>query len=227
VENSIRTIIWDLDGTMLDSFGLYVDILQDILPLHELSLPDESILQKNYHGSFHESLSNSLGGAVESKVIDEIIDEFVKEQNTHYEIVDHHLYPDALKLARAAHEAGKQQIVVSNRDHINRLNASPRSIVERSELKEMISVVVSGDDSIHRKPNKEVIEHLLNDGTVVPHETVVIGDQFVDALFAKNIGAKAILVGRDYHQPKHMERLGDDWYSYVAIVRSLEQIKIH
>jgi HAD superfamily hydrolase (TIGR01549 family) len=227
LDKETKTIIWDLDGTMLDSFGLYVDLLRDILPRHGMVLPDEDLLAKNYHGSLHESLGNSLGGAASEDSVNAIIDDFVREQNVHYEVVDHHLYQDALELAQTAKAARKQQVVVSNRDHINRLNASPRSIVERSELKEMISIVVSGDDSIHRKPNKEVIEHLLNDGIVVPEETVVIGDQFVDALFARNIGATAILVSRGNHQPEHMERLGDDWQSYVTIVSSLKQIKIH
>ncbi len=79
---------------------------------------------------------------------------------------------------------------------MGRLNASPRSIIERSKLNGIIDMVICGDDSQHRKPHPEVIAPLINGGEIVPERTVVVGDQFVDAEFARNIGSKALVVSR-------------------------------
>lgn len=211
---------------MIDSFGLYGEILAGILPKHGLEMPSVEIMAKNYHGSLKDSISHALGGGIVDELVNQLVHEFVAEQNEHYEIIEHHLFPDAVDLARRAHDCSITQVVVSNRDHTGRLNASPRSIVDRSELAGKIDDVVCGDDSVHRKPKPEVVEHLLANGVVVPETTVVIGDQFVDALFAKSLGARAILVCRDRPEPEHMDRLGTDWHEYVTIVDSLNKVDV-
>lgn len=221
-----RQIIWDLDGTLVDSFGLYGEILAEILPRHGMPIPEESVLFHNYHGGLDESISNALGGNISSETLEVIVRDFLEIQHAHYEVVDHHLYPDALRLAKRAKEAEIFQVVVTNRAHEGRRNASPRSIVERSELGSFIDAVVCADDTEHRKPKREVVASLIQDGRLVPAETVVIGDQFVDAELARNLDAKAILVRRSDNPIAHMERLGSNWEEYVTIVSSLDEVKV-
>lgn len=223
---SIKTILWDLDGTMLDSFGILKDILGEIVPVHGLSLPADAEMRTHFHGSLVESIANIVRLEVDNETVGQILSEFLHVQNDHYDVIEDHLLDDAVRLARKAHKLGLTQIVVSNRDHLNRLNASPRSIVQRSELKHYMSHVISGDDSEHRKPLPAVLGKLLTDGTVVPNETLVIGDQFVDALFAKNIDARAIIVNREGSELAHLEKLGDDWQSFAQIVSTLDEVSL-
>lgn len=220
-----KSIIWDLDGTLIDSFGIYTEVLAEILPQYGWPMPPEQTLIENYHGSLTDTISNVLGG-VEPDELESIIQDFLQAQNGHYEIIDHHFYPDALEFAKRAHSKGLFQAIVTNRNHMGRLNASPLSIVERSVLKDLIDTVVCGDDTEHRKPSAAVVDTLLAEGKIIPEETVVIGDQYVDAELARNLGAKAILVNRGTQPIAHLDRLGKNWQNDVQIVRSLNEVTV-
>jgi len=225
IDPSIKTLIWDLDGTLLDSFGVLAESLAAILPGHNKVMPTEAVLRANFHGSLEDTIDNSLGG-IDPDKLHRIVQDFLAHQNMIYEVIEDHFYPDALALAGRAHAAGKTQIIVTNRGHINRLNASPRSIVERSKLKEYIDYVICGDDSEHRKPRSAVIETLLHEGIINPAETLVIGDQIVDAQFAQNLTARGLLISRDGDSRAMQEKLVSDNIQLVHIINSLDEVDL-
>lgn len=225
IDQETTSLIWDLDGTLLDSFGVFQEVLAEILPTHDLLLPPLEVLVNNYHGSLADSISNALGG-LEEPELKALVQDFLTAQNSHYEVIEHHIFPDALRLAQRANKRGLTQILVTNRDHEGRLLASPKSIVERSALKSLIDVIICGDDSEHRKPKPEVIGDLLEEGGLNPELTIVIGDQFVDGEFARNLGTKAVLVSRNNEQIAHMNKLGTDWQDYINIVDSLDAVTV-
>jgi phosphoglycolate phosphatase-like HAD superfamily hydrolase len=135
------------------------------------------------------------------------------------------LFEDAIDLARRAHRAGKRQIVATNRPHgIDRGNGSPRNLVANSRLREVVDGILCGDDSEYRKPYREFLEARFGPALIELGEIMVIGDQFVDAEFAHNIGCKAILVTRT-DKIAHLERL-DSGEQYVDIVLSLHSVKV-
>lgn len=220
VPEQTSTFIWDLDGTLIDSFGVFEAVLSEVLPGYNRELPSREIMLQNYHGSLEDSISAVLGG-VSGQELSEIVQDFVRAQNPHYADIDSHVFPDALRLAMRASEAGVTQIVVTNRAHEGRMNASPRYIVQNSELRSLIDVVISGDDGEHRKPKPEV----LGSQKIVPENTLVIGDQFVDGEFARNLGVRAVLVARGAEIP-HLERLGDSWQNHITAVQSLDEVHL-
>jgi len=60
---------------------------------------------------------------------------------------------------------------------------------------------------------------------LTPAEAVVIGDQFVDAQLARNIGARAILVRRNGDIP-HLDTLLHHDPEDIVVVDSLEGIEV-
>lgn len=187
------TVLWDLDGTLIDSFGIFCDVLGTVLPLFDRQLPESRIIAQNFHGSLKESIGGGLG-LEPGQELDAIATAFLAEQDRHYEVVEHHLYNDALTIAEAGAGRKLRQVIVTNREHAGRQLASPRSIVARSSLKDCITEIICADDCEHRKPNPAVLDFLaspIDRGT-----TIMIGDQHVDAAFARNLGVQAIIVNR-------------------------------
>jgi phosphoglycolate phosphatase-like HAD superfamily hydrolase len=218
-------ILWDFDGTIVDSFGVVMAVLEDILPTHGLVPPTPEVLARNYHGPLLDSISNSMGG-LSPTLLEAIMVDFLEVQNKHYELIEHHLIPDALRLAQRAHQAGLIQAVVTNRDHQGRGLASPRSIVERSAYKPLISKVFAGDDGPHRKPNPALLGTFLEDNYLQPEDVLVIGDQFVDAELALNLGSGAVIVDPGDQGMVHAERLPAGWQDRVSLVTSLDQVQL-
>jgi phosphoglycolate phosphatase-like HAD superfamily hydrolase len=228
IGSGVQTLVWDLDGTLLDSFGIYRDCLNEVLREHGLPEASEQILRLNHHGFIEDSIADVLsdmGQEVTKVKLAEIIRDFYALDNVYIKEVDHHLFEDAIDLAERAHRAGKRQIVVTNRPHgTDRGNGSPRNLIKNSRLRSFIDGVLCGDDSEYRKPHREFLEAHFGAGLAQLGETIVIGDQFVDAEFARNIDCKAILVTRA-DKIAHLEKLGS-WEEHAQIVLSLRDVQI-
>jgi phosphoglycolate phosphatase-like HAD superfamily hydrolase len=222
--SSIRTIIWDLDGTLLDSFGIFVDSMKELLPKHGRKFPGEDVIAANYHGSLEDAINGATKNSLSAEELKAVVSDFLSMQDSKYEVIEGHLFPDAEDLAARAHKAGIKQILVTNRDHEGRNKASPRSVVANSNLKNYIDLVICGDDSEHRKPKPEVLGDFGH--IYVPEETLVIGDQFVDAEFAHNLGVRAFIVKRHSIDIPHMDRLTHDWQSHVIIDTTLDNVML-
>lgn len=225
---SVRTVVWDLDGTLLDSFGIYKDCLNGALRQFNIPEVSERILRNNHHGFIEEAIAEVLreaGQRVTPAELAEIIREFYVLDNAYITDVDHHLFEDAMDLVQQTHQAGKRQVVVTNRPHgTDRGNGSPRNLIANSRLRDLVDDILCGDDSQHRKPYRQFLEARFGPQLAELGELMVIGDQFVDAELAHNIGCQAILVNRT-DKIAHLEKL-NNWATYVQIVPSLWSVKV-
>lgn len=220
----ITTILWDLDGTILDSFQIHEKLLAQILPKYGRKVPPKEVLLQNYHGRLKDTIANILDDASMAEV-DTILKEYLLLDDMYMEEVDSHLFEDALRLAKRAAEKEVTQIIVTNRiSGVGRLNGSPHNIIRNSSLNELISVAVCGDEVVQRKPHPAVLDVIKDRHVVVPEETLVIGDQFVDAQFAHNLGAQGVVVCR-HDVVHHLEKLRDGWQEHVKIVQSLDEVE--
>jgi phosphoglycolate phosphatase-like HAD superfamily hydrolase len=154
------------------------------------------------------------------------MDLFLTRQDRHYESASEHLIEDALVLLEKARQAGLEQVLVTNREHAQRLKASPHTIVQNSVLAQAIGMVLAGDEVTHRKPDARVLEGFLDMHELRPEEVLVIGDQFVDGLLALNMGTRAILVVRNGDTIPNLERMGEGWQDHVTLVRSLHEVEL-
>lgn len=219
-----KAVIWDLDGTLLDSHGIYRDLVTEIAPLLGLGTPTEEMFQANFHGSLRESIHAVFDEVMTDDQLDEFLGHFLNMQNDKYVDIESQMLDDALRLSRTLGELNIKQAIVTNRDHRGRDLASPRSIVERTSLKDHIQHIVCGDDSDARKPDVQVVETLLGEWGVQPTELLVVGDQFVDAQFALNLGARGIIVVRS-GTLQHAEKLAAGWQDSIIVVTSLDDIR--
>lgn len=221
INSAVDTVIWDLDGTLLDTFGYTFDILCELLPKHGFPAPSREDMLKNYHGTMQDVFKELVFEATDAQ-IEALHQDFLAIDDEYIQHPDDHLFEDAERLAKKLHQAGIRQILVSNRAHGNgRKLASPRNIIEASCLAGCIDQVVCGDEVAQRKPRPGAVDGVVEAGACV----LVIGDQFVDAEFARNLKGRAILICRD-GEPVHLDRLSNGWEDHVDIVKSLDEVTI-
>lgn len=221
IDPAVDTVIWDLDGTILDTFGYTLGILREVMPKHGFAPPTRQELAKNYHGTMRDVFNGLVFEATDSQ-LDALLQDFMVLDDEYIQHPDEHVFEDAVRLAKKLHEAGMRQIVVSNRAHgTNRKFASPRNIIMASCLADCIDQVVCGDEVSDNKPKPGAVEGVVKDSAKV----LVIGDQFVDAEFARNLNGRAILICRD-GEPIHLDRLSGGWEKRVSIVKSLDEVAV-
>jgi phosphoglycolate phosphatase-like HAD superfamily hydrolase len=212
-----KIIVWDFDGTLINSFEVYRTIVSNSLRKRGLAVPSKETFLIHNHGLLHDSIRDVSD--ISESLAKELTDEFLAEEDVFYEKSDQLLFADAVNFAKRAHEKGITQLLVTNRGHQGRTVASPRYIIANSELKDLISLVVAGDDSTFRKPDKRVLDVVT--GYDFSRDVLVIGDQFVDAELAHNLNADAILVQR-HDKFAHAEKLK----KHAQIVMSLDDVAI-
>ena len=220
---AIKLAIWDLDGTIIDSFGVFAAILKEAAELSGRTLPDEQTMRHNFHGSLDASIKSVLD-MVDGDDLVVILNDFLRVQVDYYKHPEEHLFPDALALAKRLHSQGARQIVVTNREHKGRGNASPRYLIENSSMKQFIELVIPGEVTAVHKPDPGVMAGVQGIDQLDGSDILVIGDQFVDAKLADNLGAHAIIVNRNPEPVPHLSELGEK-PDFMTLVSSLDEVR--
>ena len=221
----VKALLWDLDGTLIDSFQIFSGVLLEVVALNSLMTPEEEAMRSNFHGTLEDSIRKALALS-DPAVFAKVIDDFLRIQEDYYHTPDDHISPDALDLARRAKAAGLQQVVVTNRAHRDRGSASPRHIVEHSVLKTLIGDVICSDDTPFRKPDKRVMNDFLGRTGLRADQLLVIGDQHVDAELAFNLGAPAVLISRSGDAIPYLDQTNES-HATVEVVTSLTQVLLY
>lgn len=218
---NVGAIIWDLDGTLLDSFQLFFDVVAEIAAESGLTMPSREVVLHNFHGSLEESIEATLGIG-SAKELTEIVDRFLVKQDVRYQNLDGHLFNDAVKLAVKAAERGVVQLLLTNRAHEKRGHGSPRAIVAASVLADCIHEIRCGDELVYKKPSAHAALDWLEKHKLKPSEVIVIGDQNVDAVLADNLGVRAILVKRHDFIPHYSDKDSKNTHTIVSDLHNLE-----
>lgn len=214
----IDHLVWDLDGTIIDSFTLFSEIVADTATRLGYPVPTREQIFHNFHGQLEDTF-RAIIEELQDDQMENFLAAFLEVQGAHYAEVDHLIFPDALGLMKRAHEKKVTQMIVTNRMHEGRGKASPFAIVKTGKIDGYISQVVTSESTGFAKPDSRIFGGEKPEGKII-----VVGDQHVDAELARNIHAKAILVNRHPEDIAHLERLGDNWQSFVTVVASLDDI---
>lgn len=226
IASEIEAVVWDLDGTLLNSHSIYTELVTDIAPIFNLEPPSQEAYEANFHGTLNESILNAFEGRLLESQLDDFVEHFLEKQDSKYIEIEEHILTDALNLSKQLTLRGVKQAIVTNREHGSRGHASPRSIVERSSLKEHIQHIICGDETGARKPDQMVVGDLIEEWQIKPNKIIVIGDQHVDAQLALNMGSRAIIVTRNGSGLAHELLSEPDWRDRIAVVLSLDEVTV-
>ncbi len=191
--HSIKLVIFDLDGTLIDSrLDLVHSVNAALRHIQRPELPDDVIA--SYVGDGAPILiQRALGGeAVDDALVRKGLEFFLSYYREHK--LDHTtVYPGIQEALAAIQNSGngmpRKMAVLSNKP----VNPS-RAIVESLRLGQYFSQVYGGNSFATKKPEPEGALKLVSEAGVQPEQAAIVGDSHVDIQTGRNAGLWTVAV---------------------------------
>jgi phosphoglycolate phosphatase len=181
---SIKLVIFDLDGTLIDSrLDLIHSVNAMLRKFNRPELPGEVVA--SYVGDGAPMLvRRALGDPNDEKFVKEALDFFLAYYREH-KLDNTHAYPGIPKALQQIQSNGtnRKMAVLSNKP----VNPS-RAIVEALGLANFFVHVYGGNSFDTKKPDPLGAKTLLSETGTSPANAMIVGDSSIDVLTGRNAG---------------------------------------
>jgi len=190
-----EAIIWDLDGTLVESAPDLANALNTLLN------------ERGQHGHTVEQVRPMIGAGVakliergfraagaplDARTRDALVPRFM-EIYTRCATDSTHLVPHAREVLQQFYDAGTPQGLCTNKPH-----AVTRRILDVLDISGFFASIVGGDSTTEKKPHPLPLLTCLEELNTRPADAVMIGDSGADVGAARAAGAPVILVPDGY-----------------------------
>ena len=184
-----KAIIFDFDGTLVDTLPLYVEAYRDALEKFEFHFEDRKIAETCF-GKKEENICANLN-------ISDKVDEFRRLyfQGVEEQFENVKLFDDAFDTLAVLKKRNFDCAVVTfaYRWYIEKM-------IKKMGIENYFKVVVSNEDVRNPKPNPDAVLVVCNKFKCSPKEAVIIGDSKSDILMGKNAGSTTVLFAPKHHE---------------------------
>lgn len=183
---TLRHIIWDMGGTLIDTYPSVASALREVIVQHAAAAPElQTLMQRMRASSISETIASL---AAEYDMPSAELDDAYRALKESWE---HGATPPvmsgAAELISRVQAAGGKNIVVTHRD---RESASALLAGTGLAIDGMITVT----DGFARKPNPAMFHAALTRFGLDPNETLAIGDRLIDIGASQAAGCAAVLL---------------------------------
>jgi phosphoglycolate phosphatase len=201
--DKIRLIVFDLDGTLIDSRKDLANSINAMLTeFNRQPLPEEIIAE--YIGDGAGMLvRRALGDPDDEKFVESALNSFLNHYREHK--LDFTYVYDGVFATLDALKAGRQMAVLTNKPV-----RPAEAICDALGLSSYFFRIYGGNSFATKKPDPEGLTTLIREAGVQPEETVMVGDSDVDILTARR--AKTWAIGCRYGLSSHtVESIPSDY----------------
>lgn len=213
-----RLIIFDLDGTLIDSIGVWNKVDETVISMirrdggegveNVQKQRDEALSRyrtfDNPYLEYYRFLKekyNALESAEEISEKRKALAQKMIEEEVDYK-------PYAPEVIKVLHEKGYTLAIASTTRKMNMAiyKSVNQNIISKAPLDQYFSVIYTHEDAKNIKPDPEILNRLISEFEVLPTDCLVFEDSLVGAMTAKNAGIPVCVV-YDKHSDGDREKL--------------------
>lgn len=209
----IRGLIFDLDGTLVDSLPGIASALNH--SLKDLNLPTHS----------EEAVAGYIGDGVETLVLralgsklahrcDEVVAGFQKHYPSDWK-TGTHPYPGMTDLLEELHQSKIPMAVLSNKPHLYTVE-----IVKNLFPSHLFDPIRGHQQEFPKKPDPTTALQIVTDWNLSPEEVAYVGDSTVDLATAQAAKLIPLIFSWGYGTPENFPLLNSIDDLKLAIIRS-------
>ena len=174
--------IWDLDGTLLDSYEAILSGIEETFG--QFSIPYDKEKVREFILKF--SVQDLLARVAEDRNLDVEVLNQVRAQSLAEKNAQVVLMPGAREMLAWADQAGIQNFVYTHKGD------NALTILRDLGLESYFTEILTSQSGFARKPSPEAAIYLLDKYQLNPDNTYYIGDRTLDVEFAQNSGIQSI-----------------------------------
>ncbi|MGH7594314.1 MAG: HAD-IA family hydrolase [Gemmatimonadales bacterium] len=198
-----QTVLFDLDGTLIDSVDLIVDSYQHVFRTHDLPVRSREDILAGLGTPLRMVFGNITDDAGE---IDAWIATYRAYNLTHHD-ARVHAYPGAVEMVHRLKSSGCRLGLVTSK---NRLGAG-RGLALVG-LNDTMEVIVGADDVVNPKPHPEPVERALQQLGMPAETCIFAGDSRHDINCGRGAGVWTAGVTWGPFDRAHLEMVAPDYY---------------
>lgn len=196
---SIKTILFDLDGTVIDTNELITHSFEYTFDQYGLAFSHEEILTFNGPPLIETFTKINPNKAVEMV-------ETYREHNMKYHDEYVKVYPNVIETLQTLKERNKKLAIVTAKMRAGAIHG-----LEITGLKPYFDEIVTVDDVKHPKPHPEPVIKAMKALDGKPQSTIMIGDNYHDIESGKNACVKTAGVAWSIKGRAFLESLKPDY----------------
>ncbi len=212
-----RSVIFDLDGTLIDSVPDIAISINEVLK--KLDLPTYEISQvRDWIGNGAARLiKRALTGTMDGEPDEEL---FHQARDLFFDYYEQHLndasiiFPGVLEGLNTLEQLTIKMAIITNKP---RRFTPP--LLRTMQIDHYFQHIVCGDDLPKKKPDPMPLQYIMELQGLQPSQTVLVGDSASDIQAAQAADVASICVDYGYHQGKGVDALGADY-----IISSIEEV---
>lgn len=188
-------ILFDLDGTLIDSTDAIVDTFHHSFEVHGFSKPDDEEIKALI--GYPLCIMYKELGVAEDKVLDFV--HTYKEEYRKISTIKTKLLECAVEAVERASKIAKLGIVTTKTGKYSKV------LMEHFDLMKYFDVLIGFEDVSNPKPHQEPILKALENFDKKDEEVWMIGDTKLDIICANNAGVKSVAVLSGYGKKEELE----------------------
>lgn len=203
----LRAVLFDLDGTLIDTPGVIVETTQAVLAAMDRPPADPAAVRAGIGLPLVEALAGLLGVQASSAAAEEAVERYRERWRAQVSPRVRELrFPGAVEGLQALRARGLKLAVVTGKTQ-----AGADGTVEAAGLRPFFDFVGGHDAAPRPKPHADLALLALARLQVAPGEAVLVGDAVLDLGMARAAGVRSIAVTWGAQPEETLRAEGPDW----------------
>ena len=210
-----RLVVFDLDGTLVDSQGVITEAMGLAFAGEGLEPPVAGSVRRVVGLHLDEAIARLLGDRGKESLIAPLAQRY-REAFFDLRTRPDHLEPLFPGAREALARLNQPDVLLAIATGKNRRGLL--ACLDHHEIGHEFAILKTADDG-PGKPNPGILVDAMAEAGVEPHETVMIGDTTFDMTMAAGAAVRAVGVTWGYHEPEELEASGAG-----ALARSFDEM---